>query len=483
MSESQHPAGLRRVLRSRRWLVIPPIVIGLAVIIALAARKKELDRVEATEIASPVRVIKAKHEPITPTATGYGTVQAKRVWVAIAEVGGRVDQTYQPLRSGVFVTKGSLLVKIDPIDYELLQKQRDAELQQARAELRQLELNEQADRKSLLIQQELKAVRAADVERLKKLSGSSAASVSELDAALAAYLTQSQAVQNLDTALSLYESRKLAASAQIASAESRLAEVTRDSQRTEIRAPIDGVLSEVALEVGQYVSPRQLLFKVLEVSTVEIGAQFSLSQIMRLVSPTGSAPEVDVLGKAGGRSQLSARFSARVIVRSGDSTLKYAAVPIRVADQVDPQTRTLGVVVEVANPSFSAEGVAIDSTSIALRPGTFCEVVLESKHRVNGVLLQRTAIDGDGVYVIDDQNRMHRRHVETRKIAGSRIVISSGLMDGDLVVVNPPSVPTEGLLVSPVFGDANDASQDDEAVMLTSDQRSDDVASGQDAKR
>jgi multidrug efflux pump subunit AcrA (membrane-fusion protein) len=466
MSETNRPNRFPSLFRSRRWLVVPPTVIGLAVIITLATSKEELPRKGAEQIAIPVRVIEARHTPIAPTAVGYGTAQAKRVWVAIAEVGGRVVELHQPLRSGIFVARDSLLAKIDPTDYELLRTQRDAELKQAQAELRQLMLNEESDRESLKIQQDLKDLRNAEVDRLKVLSRASAASSSEFDAALSLYLTQAQAVQNLQSGLSLYESRKLAADARIESAKAKLAEIERDLKRTEIRAPIAGLISQVRLEVGQYVSPREVLFNLLDVSSVEIEAQFSLAQLLRLFPREGSSPEV--LGVSGsGTQELSAMLSARAIVRSGDSVLEYPAVPIRVGDQVDVRTRTLGIVVEVDNPAFTLEGQAQNSMSIALRPGTFCEVVLESKDHVDGVLVQRTAIDGDAVYVVEQvegkdsgsqtgasRGRIRRRQVETWNIAGSRVVVRRGLKDGDLVIVNPPLAPADGLLVSPILDTA-----------------------------
>jgi len=464
MSESKSKArfSLHRLLHSRKWLVIPPLVIGLAVIIGLATREKELPRKEAGEVAVPVQVIEAKHRSIASRAVGYGTVEAKRVWVAIAEVGGRIIELHKPLRPGIHVTPEDLLVKIDPTDYELLKTQRTADLNQARAELRQLTLNEQADRESLKIQQELKKVRNAEVDRLKNLSRSSAASASELDSALSLYLTQAQAVQDLESGLSLYESRKLAADARIESAQAKLAEAERDLKRTEIRSPIAGLVSENELEVGQYVSPGQVLFKLLDVSSVEIEAQFSLAQVLRLFPRDGNSPEL--LGMSGSRSQeLESMLSARVIVRSGESVLAYPATPIRVVDQVDTKTRTLGIVVEVANPAFAMGDQAVGPVSIALRPGTFCEVTLESKHHVNGVLIQRTAVDGDAVYVVEQVageggggpnamaiGRLRRQPVETWKITGSRVVVRSGLQDGQLVVLNPPSEPVDGLLVAPI---------------------------------
>lgn len=489
--------ALHRLVHSRRWLVFPPLLVGLGVIIALATSQDELPRKSVEQVALPVRVVEARRTPIRSTATGYGTVRARRVWSAIAEVGGRVVELREPLRSGEFVAQSTRLVKIDPADYELLQTQRDAELKQAEAELRQLTLNEVADRESLKIQKELKDVRRAEVDRLKSLNLSSAASVSERDAALSLLLTQSQAVQDLESGLLLYEARKQAATARIESAKAKLREADRDLERTEIRAPMAGLVSEADLEVGQYVSPNEMLFQLLDVSTVEIEAQFSLAQLLRLFPRRGNSPQL--LGVAGGRTEeLSSLLSARVIVRSGDSVLEYPATPVRIVEQVDSQTRTLGMVVEVTNAAYASVESARDPTTIALRPGTFCEVVLESRHELDGVLLQRTAIEGGVAYVVEQSDedvgqaaagtdmvvgRIRRRPVETWKIAGSKVAVRSGLADGELVIVNPPFAPAEGLLVSPILDDTTavgDAAGDDEPIARSTSERVDD---GKDVQR
>ena len=59
----------------------------------------------------------------------------------------------------------------------------------------------------------------------------------------------------------------------------------------------------------------------------------------------------------------------------------------------------------------------------------------------------------------------------TWKITGSHVVVRRGLKDGDLVIVNPPPAPTEGLLVSPVLGQTDSA---EEPVALTREGRPDD---------
>ena len=213
---------------------------------------------------------------------------------------------------------------------------------------------EKADRASLKIQNDLLEARQAEVDRLNTLRGSDAASRSELDLARATYLSQAQAVQNLQSALELYPSRKQTANAKIAVAKSRLEESARDLKRTQIAAPIDGLLSNVSLEVGQYLAPTQQIFDLLDVSSVEIEAQFSLSQLASLLPRQRSEKPLENLSPDDLTADVLSQVSATVITRSGDLELRYPAKPIRISELVDAQTRTLGIVVEVMNdPSLA----------------------------------------------------------------------------------------------------------------------------------
>lgn len=452
---------------SRRLLVLPPILVGLAVVISLASTRKELPRRETAEEAIPLRVMRAELEPLSVKSVGYGTVKPKRVWSAVAEVSGRVTETYSPLRSGVFVSKGQPLVQIDAVDYELRNLQREAELEQATAERDQLELSEKADRASLKIQNDLLEARQAEVDRLNTLRGSDAASRSELDLARATYLSQAQAVQNLQSALELYPSRKQTANAKIAVAKSRLEESARDLKRTQIAAPIDGLLSNVSLEVGQYLAPTQQIFDLLDVSSVEIEAQFSLSQLASLLPRQRSEKPLENLSPDDLTADVLSQVSATVITRSGDLELRYPAKPIRISELIDAQTRTLGIVVEVMNDPSLATVTPRGSAVMPLRPGMYCEVSLSVESKYQGVLLHRVSLDRDSVFVVDETNRLHRRRVQFQPVSDALLAVTGGLRGGEWVVLNPPVSPQDGMLVKPLIEEGADIA------MLPSDSEAD----------
>jgi multidrug efflux pump subunit AcrA (membrane-fusion protein) len=152
-----------------------------------------------------------------------------------------------------------------------------------------------------------------------------------------------------------------------------------------------------------------------------------------------------------------------VTTRSGDLVVQYAGQPVRVRESIDGQTRTLGIVVRVDNhlgePKHAAlassEARAESSTvpvsqplKMPLRPGAYCEVTLIRKLPIKGILVPRTAVDGETVWVVE-QNRLRRRHVRIGFAVGDQAAITGGLADDDLVVAQPLAFLAEGKLVKP----------------------------------
>ncbi|MCO8125402.1 HlyD family efflux transporter periplasmic adaptor subunit [Stieleria sp. TO1_6] len=475
---------IQNYLPSRRWLILPPILIGVAVVAYLGSSKKPLNRIEPAESAVPLVVRRVARQAIPAVASGHGTASPRRIWSAIAELSGRIVEIHPQLRPGISVQQGETLLVIDPIDYELQVRQRQAELSQAESQLQELKLNQIADEKSLSIQNDLLQVRRADVKRFETLKGRVAASQSEYDSARASQLQQSQTVQTLVNSLSTYPAKIEAAKASVDTAKAKLEEAHRNLERTRIVAPFDGLLADVGLEVGQYVASGQTLLSVLDTNSVEIEAQFSVAQLSDLLGESGPpsksedlssgvadlVPNADSISKSSysmadefrsnrseGFTPMDLGLTATVTARSGDLTRNFDGTPIRFVPSLDEQTRTLGIVVRVDN--LPAKGRGIDGgdergfarSGQPLRPGAYCEVLLVADHATSGFLIPRTSVEGQTVAVLDAENRIRRRPVEIGFARVDQVLVVDGLQDGDLVVVTPPAVMFEGDLVDPLI--------------------------------
>jgi multidrug resistance efflux pump len=147
----------------------------------MAAGKQPPPQTDRGEPARTVRVIEAPLLELIPKAEGYGAVRPARVWTAVAQVAGRVVEIHPKLRDGEILPEGTLLVRIDPIDYALA-------LSQARAELAELEVQESNARASLTIEERNLNLAGKDVERKRRLMQKGTTSRSTVDDAERAML-------------------------------------------------------------------------------------------------------------------------------------------------------------------------------------------------------------------------------------------------------------------------------------------------------
>jgi cobalt-zinc-cadmium efflux system membrane fusion protein len=176
-------------------------------------------------------------------------------------------------------------------------------------------------------------------------------------------------------------------------------------QKIAVRAPLSGKITAMTVVAGEFRNDLSApLMTISDLSTVWISADVPESSI-RLV-------------------KIGERFDVRLAAFPGREFKSRVA---RIADSVDPQTRTIEVWAELANP----EG--------RLLPDMFGEVRhIESFHRVPAVPVT-AIVQGQGrtlVYREIEPGKFARTEVETGPRSGSLIPVLSGLKPGDRVVVD-----------------------------------------------
>jgi RND family efflux transporter MFP subunit len=389
---------------------------------------------ERGEPERTVRVIEAPLLELIPKAEGYGPVRPARVWTAVAQVAGRVVEIHPKLRDGEILPEGTLLLRIDPIDYALA-------LDQALAELAELDVQERNAQASLTIEERNLNLASRDVERKRKLMQKGTASRSNVDEAERIMLSTRMAVQTLRNTLALIPTRRSVLEATVDRAQ-------RDLERTEIRAPFTLRVADLAIEAHQYVGVGQSLFEGDDVERVEVEAQFALSTLRRLfIGRPDLKLEVTRLGE-----QLPEVIGFDPLVRLdlGNYVAEWQAEFVRFSDKVDAQTRTMGVVVAVDRP--------FDKIKLGYRPpltkGMFVQVVLRGKSQPSRLVIPRHAVRNGTVYVADEDDRLRRRPVEVLFTQGDYSVIASGLAPGERVVLSDLIPAVSGMLLRPQIDEA-----------------------------
>lgn len=176
-------------------------------------------------------------------------------------------------------------------------------------------------------------------------------------------------------------------------------------QKVGVRAPLAGKITEMTVVAGEYRNDLSApLMTIADLSTVWVSAGVPESSI-RLV-------------------KVGERFDVTLSAFPGETFRSRVA---RIADSVDPQTRTIEVWAELANPQGR------------LRPDMFGEVRhIESFHRVPVVPVtaviqaQKRTI----VYREVSTGRFAQTGVDVGKRSADRIPILAGIKTGDRVVVD-----------------------------------------------
>ena len=212
-------------------------------------------------------------------------------------------------------------------------------------------------------------------------------------------------------ATSLARKDSAVAELEVARARVDLARLALD--RTEIRAPFDGVLGFRWVDPGDRVTD--------ETPLVQIDA------IERLQVSFGITEQGVAFAKRGAPIQI------RVLPYPGES---FAGEVFFVSPTLDPAARRLILKAWVPNADER------------LRPGLFANVDLEVARRENALLVPESAVvlDRHGTFVwrVDDDDTAHRVPIEVGLRKGGRVEVTMGLRPGDTVVMAGTHKVSEG---------------------------------------
>ena len=222
------------------------------------------------------------------------------------------------------------------------------------------------------------------------------------------------------------ESAKSALSAskqQLEMAQANNSQVTAMSDYTRIVAPFDGVVTWRYADTGALVqagtsnSNSAPVVKLAQVSLLRLRVPVPES----LASSIRAGQPVDVTVQATGE-----HFTGKVT---------------RYTDALDRTTRTMQVEIDVANDSYK------------LQPGMYANVALQTQSHADALTIPVQAVqhnNGKSVaLVVDQQNRVQPREIKTGLEDPTRIEVTSGLNEGDRVIVGNFGAYQAGQVVAP----------------------------------
>ena len=428
----------------KKFLFVIPVLIG-AVIIAQAVKSRQMpQQVAAGETVKNVRVITLPEVVLIPRAIGYGNVKPGKIWQAVAQVGGQIVGIHPDLKKGAIISKGETILKIDPTSYQLAIAQAEANIRAAKAQINELAAREQNIRDSLEIEQRSLSLTEKEMQRKRQLFSQNTVSQAAVDQEERSVLKSRQSLQTLRNSLNLMPAERDVLVAQLGQFGAQLDQAHLNLQYTTIIAPFDCRVSEVNVEQTQFAAQGKLLATVDSIDVSEVTAQVQLGRLITLISPG-----IELADNAGAIMSKLPEFlgiEANVHLRGGSVTAQWPARFTRINDTIDPDTRTVGVIVAVDDPYRHS----IPGVRPPLSKNMFVEVELKGRPRPGQIVAPRSSLHGNTIYVVDHDNRLRFRTVDIAFSQTDFVVIQKGLAAGDTIVVSDPIPAIDGMLVNPL---------------------------------
>ena len=325
---------------------------------------------------------------------------------------------------GSYVKRGQTIVRLDDVDSKLRVQQTQAQVDQAKAALRQAEekvgirpgqafdINKLPEVANARVALELGD---KNFRRSEKLIESGDISRSVYDQQKA---QRDQLQEQYESALSLARQNYAAvmtARANVANAESQLNLALRNQSYANVYSPIDGYISERPADLGEYVSTTTRVATVVRINPLRV----------RIDIPEQAIPSVSV-----GQSVS--------VTTSAWPDRNFSGRIARISPNVTPTSRTLTVEAEIENGS----GV--------LKPGQFATVRILQSRAAPATLVPARAVRTESgvsrVFVIKD-GKAQERQVQLGQTEGELIEIKSGVAENEIVATSNIEQLSDGMAV------------------------------------
>ncbi|BCX75183.1 HlyD family efflux transporter periplasmic adaptor subunit [Acinetobacter bereziniae] len=198
------------------------------------------------------------------------------------------------------------------------------DINSAKAQVAQAEVAYQQAQQEFARRQQLSATGAISKEEFSKAQSAlnnAKASVDVAKAALAQTESKRKAAQsNLDANEALIRGTSQSSTPDVLVAQAKLDQALLDLQRTEIKAPLDGIVARRSIQIGQRVAPGASLMKIVPIADLYVDANFKESQLKNVKVGQKATLTSDLYGK-------DVEYHGTVIGFSGGTGSAFALIP------------------------------------------------------------------------------------------------------------------------------------------------------------
>ena len=332
----------------------------------------------------------AKRTAASAEVTVYGEVRPRVQIDVISEVAGRITAVSPSFAEGGSIPAGEPLITIEKRDYNVAVSEA-----RARVAARELELAQ--------------ALADADVAK-KQLAKEKNPS---------------------DLALKLPQIAQ--ARAALEAAEMSLERARSDLERTQIMLPFDARITQTSVDEGQYLGLGRTIASVFSTDIAEVRLPFTDADIAALGVPIG----YEALEGEGLRVRLTADVAG--------ATRQWQGQLVRLDASLDARTRTTFGTVEVRNPFAESEG------AMPMAPGLFVSANVSGRSLSDVLAIPAAGLRAGGrVFIMNDEDLLEIRSVRVAHATNEIAYLSSGISEGDRVIISPIRNPVPGMALSAI---------------------------------
>lgn len=422
---------------TKAWIIGISVFVILIIVALVVAKKRNQQEIS-------VSAEKATFRSIIETVAANGKIQPALEVKISPYISGEVVNLY--VREGHFVSKGTLLARIDPTIYRSSFEQVEASLNSAKANM--------ANTKARVAQAEAQFVKAQlDRDRNEKIYNQGVISDADWDGIKASYKVSSAEFEASKESLK-------ATQFQVQNAEAALREAQENLNRTNIYAPADGTISKLNVEEGERVtgasqfSSGTEIMRIANLDNMEVKVEVSENDIPRVKLNDTCIIEVDAylnrkfkgfvteIATSASNATVSVdqvtNFEVKVmLLKSSYSDLVKADSAIKspfrpgMSATVDIQTK---IVSNVLTVPIQAVTTRDDTSSLA-----------SSRKKTESTDVKKNAEPmQEYVFVVDNQTAKIKS-VKTGIQDNSYIQILEGLTEDDEVITGPYRVVSKTL--------------------------------------
>jgi HlyD family secretion protein len=380
------------------------IIFGVALIVLVAAaftvKSRSVPTVQTVTVAAGTSGASAGGAT-SVTANGYVVARTKAS--VSAKTAGRL--AFLGVSEGSYVTRGSVIARLDNADVEAAVAQAQANVASADATV----IEATSDRDQL----------AREAGRLRDIRKSNPTLVSNQDLE-AATSREAQADARLNAAV-----------ARKRSAEAGLRMAQAGNENTIIRAPFSGTVLRKDAEVGEVVAPsvgggltRGAVVTMADLSTLEVEVDVNEAYIARIASGRPARITLDAY------PDTTFRGVVRQVVPTADRQRATVQVKVTIDDHDPRILPEMGAKVDFLEPAPKATGSAVPARTVIRVPAA----AVKSEGSASVVWVVR-------------EGRLTRRVVTTGPVSGGFLEVRSGLNGGEQLLTGGVETPAEGMKV------------------------------------